>query len=193
MRVPWPDLYRWKREDRLSTVEMGGVDCVPMDQACAIVKMWRRSYSIGDARTKIGMSETSMRKWRKNGKLVSVESPFGYERFTRKSVDAFVAEREALRQKKFGSGGPRGMTIDDAAKYLGLQSWKVRDLVENATLRSFKDGDDILVYASSVEAHKKIRENGSLYLREQKKRGKKDRTFIPGKELAPVLLPPNDD
>lgn len=72
------------------------------------------------------------------------------------------AEREAIGTKNV-------VTLENAAGYLGLRLWEVQDLATKSIRVFGVVGEKTLLYRSSVEAQKSIRENGSLRLRDGKK------------------------
>lgn len=103
MGVPWPTCYRWERENRLPVVTRSSCKCVTLADAQELALYWRSSYALGEAREKkLHMSETTMRKYRKRGKLVVAESRFnlGFERLTKSSVNALVEERKDVRARR---------------------------------------------------------------------------------------------
>ncbi len=177
----------WLNSGRLQFLRLGGVRVIPLAIAEEVIFGWNSSYSRKEVREMFSVTKDKVFDWVVSGKVQEV-SILDFRRISETSVKDL--QREFVQRRR---GTRRLMTIEDAVKFLDLQPWKVRDLVENATLRSFTDGEETLVYISSVEAHKKTRENASLRVRNEKKRTENEPMFIPGKVRDPVpILDPDD-
>ncbi len=71
--------------------------------------------------------------------------------------DFIGAEELAQLEVKTRRGTRRLMTLEDAAGFLHVPVGRVRELL-NFPLRTFNDGEEVLVYAQSVEAYKRTRD-----------------------------------
>ncbi len=117
-----------------------------------------------------------------------------YEITTRRQATAFMISKESLEmlhgklqvelkdqlvlrlQQKRGTRNL--MTIAEAAGILGKPISQVREMAENGTLRCFYGGGDVLLYASSVEARKKIHDSDALRQRGGKRRERSSTKWV---------------
>jgi len=130
MKVSSSDTYRWRYEGRLTVHSVGKGHYMTMSDACAIVKMWRRTYAIDEAMVVLGLRQSQLRQFRKRKRVMVAKSPLGYDRITKKSVHTLIAKREKAKlkkekaaQEKRRKAVARYIGIVEAASILDLPVW----------------------------------------------------------------------
>lgn len=108
-------------------------------------------------------SEERLREINQAGRAAEIKIGRLGHRWTREEAELAREKRWGVRRrqlkleaKKQRCGTRRLMTLNQAAKFLGTSVSHIRELADNFTLRRFDDGEEILLYASSVEAYQKI-------------------------------------